>query len=71
ILQYAIKDQGPAAHLFQESYAYAVDYHYCGRKFNFGFLEVFEGGERALAQGSTTIPTFKVDNQSMQAIAPH
>lgn len=61
---------GPAYPLFQ-SRQFKVGYEYDGHTFNFGFLQVYEGGYRNGAKSSTAFPTFMLDSKMMKAVAPH
>ncbi|MEZ0224868.1 MAG: hypothetical protein ACAH83_09965 [Alphaproteobacteria bacterium] len=70
ILPSDIVSWGPAYPLFQ-SRQFKVNYEYDGHTFNFGFLQVYEGGYRNGAESSTAFPTFMLDSKMMNAIAPH
>lgn len=79
-----IKKKGPAAGLFEKE-PFNKDFSTGDYDFNFGFLQIFEGGDRKKiptwfsskkddreeSQCSTTIPTFTIDTQMMEAVAPH
>lgn len=70
ILPSGIVSWGPAYPLFQ-SRQFKVGYEYDGHTFNFGFLQVYEGGYRNGAESSTAFPTFMLDSKMMNVIAPH
>ncbi|TAL36147.1 MAG: hypothetical protein EPN97_06530 [Alphaproteobacteria bacterium] len=70
ILPQEILSKGPASFLFGDP-QFKVHYAYGGHMFNFGFLQVHEGGDRKTAKSSTAFPTFILDNAMMKAVAPH
>lgn len=61
--------EGPAAHLFPETYN--PIFRYGDHPFSFGFLKLFEGGHEATARSGTTVPIFMLDTRLMEEIAPH
>jgi hypothetical protein len=70
ILPQEVLSRGPASFLFSDP-QFKVHYSYGGCMFNFGFLQVHEGGDRKTAKSSTAFPTFILDGAMMKAIAPH
>ncbi|MEZ0224430.1 MAG: hypothetical protein ACAH83_07755 [Alphaproteobacteria bacterium] len=63
-----IKTEGPASHLFREWNEFKTDYSFNGRSFNFGFLQVYEGGKKDKARSATTFPTFLIDRKMTSAL---
>lgn len=61
---------GPASYLFGDP-QFQVHYNYAGHMFNFGFIQVYEGGDRKKAKSSTAFPTFILDKDMMANVAPH
>lgn len=62
--------EGPAAHFFRDEQQFDAPYDYRGHTFNFGFLQVFEGGKR-VARSSTTFPTFLLDEKMIDDAMPY
>ncbi|MEZ0223908.1 MAG: hypothetical protein ACAH83_05090 [Alphaproteobacteria bacterium] len=70
VLPSNIVSEGPAAHFFRDEQQFDAPYEYNGHTFNFGFLQVFEGGKR-VARSSTTFPTFLLDEKMIDAAMPY
>jgi hypothetical protein len=70
VLPSNITTEGPASHLFRNERQFDVPYFYRNRTFNFGFLQVFEGGKQQ-AKSSTTFPTFLLDKDMINAARPY
>lgn len=70
ILPSDVVKSGPASYLFAHESQFQVNYRYGGHMFNFGFLQVFEGGDRKKARSSVAMPTFLLDKDMMKAVAP-
>jgi hypothetical protein len=69
ILPSSIVSDGPASSLFRDP-QFQVYYEYAGHMFTFGFIQVYEGGDRGKAKSSTAFPTFLLDDDMMAEIAP-
>ena len=70
VLPSNIITEGPASHLFKNERQFDIPYYYRNRTFNFGFLQVFEGGKQQ-GKSSTTFPTFLLDKDMINAAQPY
>jgi hypothetical protein len=61
---------GPAARLFRDEMQFETPYNHNGHTFNFGFVQVFEGGKKA-RRSSTTLPVFLLEEKMIDAAAPY